>query len=142
IPNDLAAPADAPPAPAPAPEKIPLPPVAKPVVNRTRQEVCDSLAQAAQSNNLPVPFFIRLLFQESGFKPGVVSSAGAEGIAQVMQETSASQGLHNPFDPLQAIPASARFLRKLFVQFGTLGLAAAAYNAGPKRVQNWLASKG
>jgi hypothetical protein len=142
VPSDLIVPAEAAPAPALEPEKIPLPPVAKPVVNRSRQEVCDSLAQAAQSNNLPVPFFIRLLFQESGFKPDVVSSAGAEGIAQFMPETSASEGLHNPFDPLQAIPASARFLRKLFVQFGNLGLAAAAYNAGPKRVHDWLASKG
>ena len=144
VPSDLTGPADAPPSLRPAlePEKIPLPPVAKPVVNRSRQEVCDSLAQAAQSNNLPVPFFIRLLFQESGFQPGIVSSAGAEGIAQFMPETSASEGLHNPFDPLQAIPASARFLRKLLAQFGNLGLAAAAYNAGPKRVQDWLASKG
>jgi hypothetical protein len=144
VPSDLTGPADAPPSLRPAlePEKIPLPPVAKPVVNRSRQEVCDSLAQAAQSNNLPVPFFIRLLFQESGFQPGIVSSAGAEGIAQFMPETSASEGLHNPFDPLQAIPASARFLHKLLAQFGNLGLAAAAYNAGPKRVQDWLASKG
>lgn len=144
VPSDLTGPADAPPALRPAlePEKIPLPPVAKPVVNRSRQEVCDSLAQAAQNNNLPVPFFIRLLFQESGFQPGIVSSAGAEGIAQFMPETSASEGLNNPFDPLQAIPASARFLRKLLAQFGNLGLAAAAYNAGPKRVQDWLASKG
>jgi hypothetical protein len=142
VPSDLTEPADAPPPPAAAPEKIPLPPVAKPVMNRSRQEVCDTLAQAAQNNNLPVPFFIRLLFQESGFDPSVVSSAGAEGIAQFMPETAASEGLHNPFDPLQAIPASARFLRKLFVQFGNLGLAAAAYNAGPKRVQDWLASKG
>ncbi len=124
------------------PERIPLPPVAKPVVNRTREEVCDTLAKAAQSNDLPVPFFIRLLFQESRFEPGAVSSAGAEGIAQFMPETSASEGLHNPFDPLEAIPASARFLKKLLAQFGNLGLAAAAYNAGPKRVQDWLASKG
>ena len=142
VPSDLIAPADAPPAPALVPEKIPLPPIAKPVVNRSRQEVCDTLAQAAQSNNLPVPFFIRLLFQESGFQPGIVSSAGAEGIAQFMPETSADEGLHNPFDPLEAIPASARFLRKLLAQFGNLGLAAAAYNAGPKRVQDWVASKG
>lgn len=144
-PNDVMAPAD-PPSPAEPPvvtaAKIPLPPTAKPVVNRSRQEVCDTVAQAAQNNNLPVPFFIRLLFQESGFKPGIVSSAGAEGIAQFMPETSASEGLRNPFDPLQAIPASARFLRKLLTEFGNLGLAAAAYNAGPKRVHDWLASKG
>jgi len=89
-----------------------------------------------------VPFFIRLLFQESGFKPDVVSRAGAQGVAQFMPETAVDMGLDNPFDPLEAIPASARLLRNLFVQFGNLGLAAAAYNAGPKRIQAWLTKKG
>jgi Transglycosylase SLT domain len=127
-----------------APRDLPptLPPVPKPVVHRSPQEICDTLAEAAHSNHLPTPFFIRLLFQESRFKPEVVSHAGAEGIAQFMPETSADMGVRNPFDPLQAIPASARLLRTLFQQFGNLGLAAAAYNAGPKRIQDWLAKKG
>jgi len=124
------------------PETAPLPPVPKPVIERSREEICDTLTTAAQSNDVPVPFFIRLLFQESGFDAGVVSSAGAQGIAQFMPETSASMGLDNPFDPLPAIRASARLLRNLFQQFGNLGLAAAAYNAGPKRIQEWLAKKG
>ena len=120
----------------------PLPPMPKPVVDRSREEICDTLAQAAQSNDVPVPFFIRLLFQESGFDPGVVSSAGAQGIAQFMPQTASDMGLDNPFDPLPAIRASARLLRGLMQQFGNLGLAAAAYNAGPKRIQDWLAKKG
>jgi hypothetical protein len=124
------------------PQNIPLPPIAKPVVHRSREEICDTLAKSAQSNALPIAYFIRLLFQESGFDAGSVSSAGAQGIAQFMPETAATEGLKNPFDPLQAIPASARLLRKLFDQFGNLGLAAAAYNAGPRRVRDWLASKG
>jgi hypothetical protein len=124
------------------PQQIPLPPAAKPVVHRSREEICDTLAKSAQSNALPIAYFIRLLFQESGFDAGSVSPAGAQGIAQFMPETAATEGLKNPFDPLQAIPASARLLHKLFDQFGNLGLAAAAYNAGPKRVQDWLASKG
>jgi hypothetical protein len=124
------------------PQHAPPAPVVKPVVYRSRQEVCDTLAKAAQLNDLPAPFFIRLLFQESGFKPGVVSRAGAQGVAQFMPETSADMGLDNPFDPLQAIPASARLLRNLFQQFGNLGLAAAAYNAGPKRIHAWLTKKG
>ena len=119
-----------------------LPPVMKPVVPRTHAEICESLTQAALSNDLPAAFFIHLLFQESRFRPEVVSNAGAQGIAQFMPETSASVGLDNPFDPLEAIPASARLLRDLFHQFGNLGLAAAAYNAGPKRIQDWLAKKG
>jgi hypothetical protein len=72
----------------------------------------------------------------------VVSPAGAQGIAQFMPETAEDEGLANPFDPLEAIPASARLLRRLFDQFGNLGLAAAAYNAGPKRIEDWLHKKG
>ncbi len=118
------------------------PAVAKPVVHRSREEVCDTLAKSAQSNDLPIPFFIRLLWQESGFEPGLVSRAGAQGVAQFMPETASSVGLDNPFDPLQAIPASARLLRNFIQRFGNLGLAAAAYNAGPKRIQDWLTKKG
>ncbi|MGB2650512.1 MAG: lytic transglycosylase domain-containing protein [Pseudolabrys sp.] len=44
--------------------------------------------------------------------------------------------------PQAAIAASARLLRNLVRQFGNLGLAAAAYNAGPRRIQDWLARKG
>jgi len=116
-------------------------PESKPVVYRPIAEVCDAVKQSAKSNNLPVIFLIRLLHQESGFRPDVVSHAGAQGVAQFMPETASHMGLENPFDPLQAIPASARLLRNLFAQFGNIGLAAAAYNAGPRRVQDWLASK-
>jgi Transglycosylase SLT domain len=49
--------------------------------------------------------------------------------------------LLDAFDPAQALPKSAEFLRELRAQFGNLGLAAAAYNAGPQRVQDWLAGK-
>jgi hypothetical protein len=127
-----------------APRDLPLPPErppAKNVVQRSTDEVCETVSRAAQTNNLPAPFFIRLLFQESGFDPGSVSHAGAQGIAQFMPETAASVGLKNPFDPLQAIPAAARLLRNLVDKFGNLGLAAAAYNAGPGRIQHWLTHK-
>jgi Transglycosylase SLT domain len=120
----------------------PLPPVRRPVVERSRAEICETLTKEAQANDVPAPFFINLLFQESGFQAGMVSDAGAEGIAQFMPETSADVGLENPYDPLQAIPAAARLLRSLAREFGNLGLAAAAYNAGPRRIQDWLANKG
>jgi hypothetical protein len=125
------------------PQTAPLPPhrpPPRPVIHRTHEEICHSVTEAAQKNRLPAPFFIRLLFQESRFKPGAISPAGALGIAQFMPETSASMGVENPFDPLEAIPASARLLRALIEQFGNLGLAAAAYNAGPTRIQDWLSS--
>ena len=121
---------------------VPRPAYADRVVSRSPREICDTLIEAAQSNDLPIPFFVHLLLQESGFRPNVVSRAGAQGIAQFMPETAATVGLDNPFDPLQAITASARLLRDLAKQFGNLGLAAAAYNAGPRRIQDWLAKKG
>ncbi len=120
----------------------PLRPLLKPTIYRSREEICNTLAEAARSNNLPAPFFIRLLYQESSFRHDVISPAGAQGMAQFMPETAADRGLDNPFDPLQAIPASARLLRDLYQKFGNLGLAAAAYNAGPKRIADWLANKG
>ena len=58
-----------------------------------------------------------------------------------MPVTAAERLLRNPFDPAQALPKSAEFLRELRKQFGNLGLAAAAYNAGPGRVRGWLAGK-
>jgi hypothetical protein len=58
-----------------------------------------------------------------------------------MPAVAESVGLRNPFDPREALPASARLLRVLHTQFGNLGLAAAAYNAGPKRVLDWIAKR-
>ena len=100
--------------------------------------LCNALLTAAEDNYLPVPFFANLIWQESRLQEDSVSSKGALGIAQFMPETAAESGLANPFDPLQAIPASARLLRALRDQFGNLGFAAAAYNAGAHRIADWL----
>ncbi|MBB4371709.1 hypothetical protein GGD63_004510 [Bradyrhizobium sp. cir1] len=102
-------------------------------------QFCHALREAAEASGIPVPFFARLLWQESRFRSNEVSPAGAQGIAQFMPETAAEVGLDDPFDPMKALPASAKFLRKLRDDFGNLGLAAAAYNAGPGRIQKWLA---
>lgn len=107
----------------------------------SKAELCETAVQVAQANNLPAPFFTRLIEQESGFDPRVVSSAGAQGIAQFMPRTAALRGLADPFEPLSALAASGKFLAELVGQFGNLGLAAAAYNAGPKRVQDWIAKR-
>ena len=71
-----------------------------------------------------------------------MSPAGAVGIAQFMPKVATGRGLADPFEPAAALHESAEFLRELLNRFGNLGLAAAAYNAGPKRVQDWLAKRG
>ncbi len=101
--------------------------------------ICALIATAAQTQGLPIPFLTRLIWQESSFQPGVTSPAGAQGVAQFMPGTAAERGLADPYDPEQAIPKAAELLAYLRGQFGNLGLAAAAYNAGPGRVADWLA---
>jgi hypothetical protein len=104
--------------------------------------VCRAIERSAADNGLPVEFFTRLIWQESRFDPSAVSRAGAQGIAQFMPRTASWRGLANPFEPIEALRESASYLRELRTTFGNLGLAAAAYNAGPGRVSAWLAGRG
>jgi hypothetical protein len=113
----------------------------------TRQAVCLMIEAAAKANDLPLEFFARVIWQESRFQSdamGPLTRHGqrAQGIAQFMPGTASERRLLDPFDPVQALPKSAEFLNELRNQFGNLGLAAAAYNAGPRRVQEWLAGSG
>jgi hypothetical protein len=116
----------------PAPEENPL---------------CLMIKSAARANDLPVEFFARVIWQESRFNAGAIgpvtrSGERARGIAQFMPGTAAERRLLDPFDPVQALPKSAEFLKELRAEFGNLGLAAAAYNAGPRRVSEWLDGTG
>ncbi len=101
-------------------------------------DLCQALFTSAQANGIPVQFFANLIWQESRLKADDVSKKGAQGIAQFMPSVAAEKGLDDPFNPMQALPASARLLRELRMEFGNLGLVAAAYNAGPGRVARWL----
>ena len=108
-----------------------------------RSSLCLMLEAAARANDLPLAFFAGVIWRESRFNPLAVgpptrSGAQAEGIAQFMAHTAADRGLPDPYDPVQALPKAAEYLHDLREQFGNLGLAAAAYNAGPGRVRGWL----
>jgi hypothetical protein len=108
------------------------------------ESICLMIEAAARANGLPIDFFARVIWQESRFQPEVVgpvtrSGERAQGIAQFMPGTAAERGLLDPFNPIEALPKSAAFLAELRDQFGNLGLAAAAYNAGPRRVRDFIA---
>jgi hypothetical protein len=116
-------------------------------VASTFQTICLMVESAARANRLPVEFFARIIWQESRFQaeavgPRTRSGDRAQGIAQFMPRTAVERGLLDPFDPIQALPKSAEFLAELRAEFGNLGLAAAAYNAGPQRLRDYLAGKG
>jgi hypothetical protein len=127
------------PAPAPADENAAAP-------AETTESICLLIESAAAANGLPVEFFARVIWRESRYNPNAVgpltrSGQRAEGIGQFMPGTAAERRLLDPFDPVEALPKSAEFLSELRGQFGNLGLAAAAYNAGPQRVRAWLAGR-
>ncbi len=134
----------------PSVEELAIPQSKTPDVAResdTREAMCLMIESAARANGLPLEFFARVIWQESRFQSdavGPVTRSGqrAQGIAQFMPGTASERRLLDPFDPVQALPKSAEFLSELRQQFGNLGLAAAAYNAGPRRVQEWLAGSG
>ena len=120
-------------------------PIPRPPPERVRPGVgtlCDLIVAAADAHGLQHDFFARLLWKESRFDTRAVSPVGAQGIAQFMPGTAKERGLADPYDPFQAIPASAHFLADLKAQFGNFGLAAAAYNGGPNRIARWLSRGG
>jgi peptidoglycan DL-endopeptidase CwlO len=72
--------------------------------------------------------------QESGYDPGAVSPAGAQGLMQLMPATARGLGVTDSFNPTQAVDGAARLLHDLIGRFGRTDLALAAYNAGPGAV--------
>jgi hypothetical protein len=109
-------------------------------------QICLIMESSAAANALPLEFFARVIWQESRFRPaaqGPITRSGhrAQGIAQFMPYTADERGLLDPFNPVAALPKAAEFLRELRMEFGNLGLAAAAYNAGPGRVRGVLSGR-
>ena len=104
----------------------------------SNHEICTTLVKVAQANALPVGFFTNLIWRESNFDHDAISRVGAMGIAQFMPDVADRMGLGDAFDARDALPASGKLLRTLRARFNNLGLVAAAYNAGPKRVVDWL----
>ncbi|MEM6493397.1 MAG: lytic transglycosylase domain-containing protein [Pseudomonadota bacterium] len=75
-----------------------------------------------------------VVWQESRWRAGAVSQAGARGLAQLMPATAVYLGV-DPDDPMQNLEGGARYLREQLDRFdGNLEKALAAYNAGPGRV--------
>ncbi|MHB8959134.1 MAG: peptidoglycan DD-metalloendopeptidase family protein [Candidatus Limnocylindrales bacterium] len=71
-----------------------------------------------------------LVKAESGFRPDAVSSAGAQGLCQLMPATAKSLGVTDPFDAVQNVRAGARYFANNLRIYGRADLALAAYHDG------------
>ncbi len=94
---------------------------------------------AALRHGLSPSLLAGVVRAESAFDPRAVSSAGAQGLAQLMPRTARELGVADPFDPSQNLDAGARYLGAQYRQFGSVRLALAAYHAGPQRARGGLA---
>ena len=97
-----------------------------------------SITQAAAKYNLPCKLIKAVIKAESNFDAKAISSAGAQGLMQLMPATAEELGVKNSFDIAQNVDGGSRYLRKMLDRFnGDVKLALAAYNAGPGTVEKY-----
>src|SRR5689334_11297180 len=93
---------------------------------------------AAQKYGIDPAVLKGLIKQESGFNPSAGSSAGAQGLTQLMPGTASAMGVTDLHDPAQSIDGGAHYLKMQLDRFGgDYSKALAAYNAGPGAVQRY-----
>ena len=123
---------------------LPWPKPATPASNISFNIPCDPMPEAqldpivndAATRQKVNPKLVRaMITQESGGRPCAVSTAGAQGLMQLMPDVQQELAVDDPFDPRQSVEAGVKLLRTLIDRYaGNLPKALAAYNAGPGAV--------
>lgn len=81
---------------------------------------------------------LAIIAAESNFNVQAQSPKNAQGLMQLIPETSERFNVKNPFDPAQNIRGGLTYLRWLLAYFqGDVALVAAAYNAGEGKVERY-----
>jgi glucan-binding YG repeat protein len=101
------------------------------------KKISDSVNTASKKYDLDSKLILAIIKAESNFDPNATSSSGATGLMQIMPENYAYLGITNGYDINQNINGGSKLLKDYLTQFnGDLEIAVAAYNAGPKNVEN------
>ena len=117
-----------------------IPPVPQPAVSMPdvscdavpEDSIAPIVLEAAQRESLDPKLVTAVIQQESSFRPCAISDKGAQGLMQLMPDTSTRFNVKDPFDSKQSIDAGTKYLKELIGKYsGNLALALSAYNAGP-----------
>lgn len=94
--------------------------------------------EAARTYDVPLNLLKAMGKAESGFDASAVSSAGAQGVMQLMPATARSLGVEDPFDARSNIMGGAKYISQQLKKYnGNIDLALAAYNAGSGNVAKY-----
>ena len=97
-------------------------------------DIAALIEREAKKNGID-PLIVELIVQqESNFDPYATSHSGAQGLMQLMPGTAAMLGCTDPYDAEQNVAAGTSYIAAQLRRFQDLGLALAAYNAGPGAV--------
>lgn len=103
--------------------------------NKWTEQIQAAVQSSAQKYNVSPALIMSIIKAESGFNPNAVSSAGAQGLMQLMPATARGLGVTDSFNIQQNIDGGTRYIKEKLNQFGNdPKLALAAYNAGPGSV--------
>ena len=103
----------------------------------TASKYSDIISSMSQKYGVPEKLIQSVIKTESDFNPDVVSSAGAQGLMQLMPQTAKELGVTDAFDPKQNIEGGTKLLKQHIDTYGNLELVLAAYNAGPGAVAKY-----
>ena len=92
------------------------------------------IARTARSYGVDPALVKAVIAAESNFRIEAVSSAGAQGLMQLMPATANELGVATPFQPGDNLKGGVRYLKAMLDRYGDVERALAAYNAGPAAV--------
>ena len=95
------------------------------------------ISSAAKKHGLQAALLKAVIHAESAFKPLAMSSAGAQGLMQLMPLTQKTYLVNNPYDPAQNINGGAAYLKHLKNTYSTMDVYLAAYNSGETAVERY-----